>query len=194
MAKALDVALYLIRLAADEREPDLLSHLRLQKLLYYAQGWHLGIFGRPLFPTCIEAWTNGPVVRELFSRFADYKNAVIPPEDVSDPVGLSEAERVFIRSVWDRYKDLSASGLLRKSHDEPPWQQARGGLPDNVKSDAEITQESMRAYFALRVEEEKAGGEPFSPVPPARVYEAIDQFDRGGGSPHAEVFARLRNQ
>src|SRR5260370_16151758 len=108
MAKAVDVALYLIRLAADEWEPDLLSPLRLQKLLYYTQGWHLGVFGRPLFPARIEAWTKGPVVRELVPRFAGYNNTVIPPEVTGDPAGLSDAERAFGRSVWEQYKHLSA--------------------------------------------------------------------------------------
>src|SRR3954464_1322287 len=101
MAKALDVARYLIRLAADEREPDLLSPLRLQKLLYYVQGWHLGVFGRPLFPARIEAWRNGPVVPELFPRFTGCKNAVLSPDEAGDPVELSDAERAFIRSVWE---------------------------------------------------------------------------------------------
>lgn len=86
MGKALDVARYLIGLAAGEKEPDLLTHLRLQKLLYYVQGWHLGVFGRRMFDARIEAWTNGPVVREVFPSFADCKSEVIPPKEGREPL------------------------------------------------------------------------------------------------------------
>ncbi len=39
MAEAVDIARYLIKLAAAEPEPEYLSHMRLQKLLYYVQGY-----------------------------------------------------------------------------------------------------------------------------------------------------------
>ena len=38
--------------------------VKLHKLLYYAQGWHLARTGRPLFPEAVEAWTDGPVVAD----------------------------------------------------------------------------------------------------------------------------------
>src|SRR5688572_9971276 len=59
-ASALDVARYLIQLAAAEDEPEELSHLRLQKLLYYVQGWSLAQRGEAMFPDRIEAWAHGP--------------------------------------------------------------------------------------------------------------------------------------
>src|SRR5262249_50830431 len=49
VAQAIDVARYLIQLAAAEDEPELLSHLRLQKLLYYVQGWSLAQRRAPMF-------------------------------------------------------------------------------------------------------------------------------------------------
>ena len=38
---------------------------KLEKLVYYAQAWHLARHQRPLFPETIEAWAQGPVVRHL---------------------------------------------------------------------------------------------------------------------------------
>ena len=51
---------------------DLMTNLRLQKLLYFAQGWHLARFGRPLFDASIEAWPYGPVVPEVYRAYKEY--------------------------------------------------------------------------------------------------------------------------
>ena len=45
-----------------------MSHLKLQKLLYFVQGYHLAYFGKPLFEDDFEAWVHGPVSRKLFEK------------------------------------------------------------------------------------------------------------------------------
>ncbi|WP_340375862.1 type II toxin-antitoxin system antitoxin SocA domain-containing protein [Streptomyces sp. SS7] len=35
--------------------------MKLQKLVYYCQAWHLAWEGRALFPEAIQAWASGPV-------------------------------------------------------------------------------------------------------------------------------------
>ena len=52
-----DVAQYFLA-QMDEDAGDLISNLKLQKLVYYAQGFALALYGRPLFPERIEAWTQ----------------------------------------------------------------------------------------------------------------------------------------
>ncbi|HAS22646.1 MAG TPA: hypothetical protein DCR51_05795, partial [Idiomarina loihiensis] len=59
MANSADVARYLIKISNDEDEGSI-SNLKLQKLMYYAQGLSLALFERPLFDGNIEAWTHGP--------------------------------------------------------------------------------------------------------------------------------------
>ena len=68
MITALEVAKYLIQLAANPADEDAepMTHMRVQKLLYYAQGWHVGIFGRTLFADPLQAWKNGPVVPAVY--------------------------------------------------------------------------------------------------------------------------------
>src|SRR5689334_12279943 len=70
-ASAMDVAKFLIYLSACEDEPDYVSHLRLQKLLYYVQGWSLALRGKPMFVERIEAWAHGPVVKNVYAILAD---------------------------------------------------------------------------------------------------------------------------
>jgi len=43
------------RLRSLSGESDFISNLKLQKLLYYAQGIHLALYGKPLFNDPIEA-------------------------------------------------------------------------------------------------------------------------------------------
>ena len=72
MAKVQDVAKFFIGLAneqAEQNQGDLMTNLRLQKLLYFAQGWYLARYGKPLFSDEIEAWTYGPVVPEVYQTY-----------------------------------------------------------------------------------------------------------------------------
>jgi uncharacterized phage-associated protein len=65
---AMAVAEYFLTLQ-EEEAGDLISHMKLQELLYYAQGLHLALNGRPLFDDTIEAWTHGPVVPTVYREF-----------------------------------------------------------------------------------------------------------------------------
>ncbi len=151
MANAVSVARALIRLGAGEDEPDRLTHLRLQKLLYYVQGWSLALRGEAMFEGRIEAWPHGPVVRPVYGAFAKYGSEPIPPaEGDEEGSDLTEDDTDLIGSVWESLKGYSASGLRWKTHQESPWVDARRGLGDAESSNHEITQESIRAYFTGR--------------------------------------------
>ncbi len=152
MTKALDVARYLLRIAAptEDEDSDYLTHLRLQKLLYYAQAWHLAAYDKPLFAGTIEAWRNGPVVRELYPSFSQYKSNVIPPSEGDDAPELSERDKFFIRTVWGEYKNYSASALRDMTHSEKTWQQAFSASKSSG-TDVEITHDAMRDFFSPRL-------------------------------------------
>ena len=49
-----------------------LTPMKLQKLVYYAHGWYLGLTGRPLLDELIQAWSFGPVVRSLYNEFKEF--------------------------------------------------------------------------------------------------------------------------
>ncbi|OAI41455.1 hypothetical protein AYO40_03090 [Planctomycetaceae bacterium SCGC AG-212-D15] len=188
MGSPVEIARYLIKLAASGETPDFLDHMRLQKLLYYVQGWHLATFGTPLFSGHIQAWTYGPVVKEVYPVFADYQRCSIPPDqEGSDPVSLSAADCAFVEGVWDAYKDHSTTKLSKMTHSEAPWREARKGLPPDARSDNEITHESMRLFFSAEMEKRQIPG-----LSASGAYRALEQFEKGGGRRHDEVFARLR--
>ncbi len=144
---ALEVARYLIQLAAAEEEPEHLTHMRLQKLMYYSQGWSLALRDRPLFSGKIEAWAHGPVVRELYKHFADYGDQPIPPSAVQKPQKLTADDREFIASVWSAYRVHSATSLRNMTHLESPWIDARKGVAPIERCNKEITKEAMKQFF-----------------------------------------------
>lgn len=58
---AMTVAKYFLSIP-DRESGELISNLKLQKLLYYAQGYHVAMHGvsKPLFVEKIYAWKHGP--------------------------------------------------------------------------------------------------------------------------------------
>lgn len=153
------VARYLVLLAdagddGPASEPDCLTPLRLQKLLYYVQGWSLAVNGRPMFNDPIQAWKYGPVVRSVYDAFKGYGSGAIPANAGSSD-GLSEEQRSLIDRVWEAYKPYSAIALANISHDEEPWKRARAGLSAGANSDAVIDLEEMRAAFTKLMESSK---------------------------------------
>ncbi len=132
---------------------DLLTNLKLQKLLYYAQGWHLGIYGEPLFDENIEAWVHGPVVHSEYKRFDKYRWNPINTE-IEKP-DLTPETQEFLFGIYDLHSPFSAWELERATHDEPPWKEARGNLPADAYSANVISHESMKDYFESRLDDEK---------------------------------------
>jgi uncharacterized phage-associated protein len=61
VVKVFDVSKSILHTIGDE-----ISTMKLQKLCYYCQAWHLAWYGKSLFPEDFERWDNGPVCRELF--------------------------------------------------------------------------------------------------------------------------------
>ena len=50
---------------------DVVSHLKVQKLLYYINAWHMVYFNDPIIEDDFEAWVHGPVSRKVYSNLKD---------------------------------------------------------------------------------------------------------------------------
>jgi uncharacterized phage-associated protein len=128
---------------ARDRQIDL-TNLKLQKLLYYSQAWHLVFEDRVLFDDAIEAWIHGPVVPSVFKRYRDYRWTVIDCDvtPVQDVMAIRH-----IKSVLDSYGSFGATQLERLTHRETPWIMARRGIPRDEPSHNVITTDSMKDYY-----------------------------------------------
>ena len=126
-----------------------LSNLKLQKMLYYAQAWHLALYGIPLFDDDFEAWIHGPVIPSLYAQYQQFGWQPILKE--VQPPQFPEELADFLEEVTEEYFMLDAYELEMMTHREAPWIQARGGLPIDEPSYAVISQQSMKDYYKARV-------------------------------------------
>lgn len=158
MASILDVAAYIL----DKRGP--MTAMKLQKLCYYAYGYHLAWEERALFSETFEAWANGPVSPVLYDRhrgrFELTKGDIRRIWD--KPAGLDDGERESIDLVLDSYGDLSAHELSTMTHREPPWRRARkraGVLGTLDRSDEALRMDEIAEYFEALVASAADDGE-----------------------------------
>jgi len=119
MPTAHDVALYFVSLV-DEEAGDSISNLKLQKLLYYAQGFNLAFYGNPLFSESIKAWMHGPVVPQVYHEYKDFGSGpiAVAPVNLDD---YSDQVRSLLDDVYTVYGQFTASKLRDLTHGEPPW-------------------------------------------------------------------------
>jgi uncharacterized phage-associated protein len=132
------------------------SQLKLQKLVYYSEGWHLAYFEHPLIAEDFEAWVHGPVVRSLWDHYKGRGNYFtewrLKPEHVE---GIRDYFRRLLRpeqleliaDVLKEYGDKSAYHLESLSHTEAPWREARNGRSPSEHSEALISKETMKNYY-----------------------------------------------
>lgn len=148
---------YLIaQLNADEEGN--LSHLKLQKLIYYIQAWSLGIKKQVFFESPFYAWVHGPVNLELYDRFKDTKTlySEILISDISekeyDFKTIKEEDLNFIQYILENYAKFSGTELEAMTHREQPWLDAREGLNEYETGNNEISPRSMMDYYGSRWE------------------------------------------
>jgi uncharacterized phage-associated protein len=141
-----DVAKYFLSLC-DEEVGDTISNLKLQKLVYYAQGFHLALTGKPLFDDEIEAWAHGPVVPSLYHEYKDHKACAIKSPDDFDPSCIPSDVRALLDEVYTVYGQFSAWKLRNLTHEEKPW-------IDAYDKTVIIPKKAMKEYFSNLIEHE----------------------------------------
>lgn len=143
MAKVLDVAKYILTLA-NASDEDPISNLKLQKLLYYCQGFSLAIYGEKLFNEPIEKWTHGPVCPVAYHEYKACGSDPLPiPAGFCPDTVLSAEEQELIQDVYSTYGQFAAWRLREMTHDESPWASAESG--------GEISIKTMKEFFKTRI-------------------------------------------
>lgn len=121
MAEIKNVANYFIGLS-QESTPYAITPLKLQKLLYYAQGYYLRNNLEPLFKEDLLAWDHGPVNRAIYDRYKEYGYFTIPRKPFANKNNeLTTREIQTIIEVWSEYGHLDGKTLEELTHQEDPW-------------------------------------------------------------------------
>lgn len=131
MYNVIDLSNYII--AAFEKRKAPITNLKLQKVLYYIQGYFYSEFGRAAFCDELCAWTYGPVVPLAYYEYHLFGSA---PLSVNKEVKLfaNREERRIIDKIIDKCKGIPSSRLVSMTHDETPWKSVSVGetIPNQV--------------------------------------------------------------
>lgn len=158
------VANYFIELARANNEP--LDPMKLQKLVYYAQGWYAGYTGQPLINESIEAWPFGPVVPSLYHEFKKYGYSPIR-EKAKDyvngvygevPIPAVPSINQFLNNIWNSYARFTGVALSEMTHAQgSPWHQAMMSNP-GVRS-IDIPFDAIAQHFRTVVQNSQQQGQ-----------------------------------
>jgi uncharacterized phage-associated protein len=147
--KPIDVANFFLS-AMDEEAGDLISNLKMQKLVYYAQGVYLAMFDKKLFDEDIVAWEHGPVVLSLYHEFKKFGRGAIESDFKNFDINIfTEQQQEMLREVHITFGQFSAWVLRNMTHKEKPWVETtnNGNVMDGV-----IDEKLMKEYFKTQLE------------------------------------------
>lgn len=127
----------------DTERGDSISNLKLQKMLYYMQGFHLAYFGTPLFEDDLVAWQYGPVVPNVYSNFKSFGRGEISLSNDGSIIALSHDEESLFDEVYEVYGQFSAIKLMEMAHNEMPWK--------TTEISDVITKDKLTSFFKTRI-------------------------------------------
>lgn len=125
-----------------------MSAMKLQKLIYYCQAWSLVWDDKPLFKNKICAWSNGPVVPDLYNEHKGMFNVTAKNFEHLAKGKLTHNQKDTINVVLNAYGKKSAQWLSDQTHSESPWRDARKGLLDTERGNQEITLASLGEFYS----------------------------------------------
>lgn len=134
-----------------------MSHLKLQKLLYLIEGYHLAYFGQSLIDDEFEAWVHGPVSRKVYNSlkdkskiYSDLGYELKEGNELPDTMiarDLSSEQLSLVEDVLELYKDESGMSLEYLTHQQDPWINARRGIEPQSRCTTTISKQDMVDYF-----------------------------------------------
>jgi len=138
-SKLIKVSKYIISKMYD------VTPLALQKLLYYSQAFYNMFTEKNLFEDDCEAWVYGPVYRDVYDYYKDYKGRGINSDE---DIRLDNyIEEYVVDAVIKYFGCYNTSILVSMTHLEKPWIFSRKGLSDDQASNKIIEKDLISSYF-----------------------------------------------
>ncbi|MFV0634622.1 Panacea domain-containing protein [Demequina sp.] len=146
MYRAREIARWFIAWANADDEAAL-TNLKLQKLLYYAQGTHFAVKGEPLFEDEIQAWAHGPVIPDVYHCYKQFGGSPVSDEEPFEWTVVDREDAKILVLVWNTFGSKSAWKLREMTHQESPWlDHYRDGVPGIT-----IPKEDIAVFFKSNV-------------------------------------------
>ena len=151
MPTAIQIADWIVRVRHDEMDAPVDS-MSLEKLVYYAQCFHLALTGEELFPDEIRAWKLGPVIPSIYNIYREHGAHPIIPTPGDTP-RLDARIEVFLFELLACFGRYNAVQLSNATHAEDPWLSARHGYGRHDNSNVLIPVNQMRRYYCTLISE-----------------------------------------
>ncbi len=132
----------------DINKGETISNLKLQKMLYYLQGFFIAVFDKKFFEEPIEAWQYGPVVKEAYFHFKQFGPSSISLKEDEKIIDLTAPEAELFTEVMEEYGQFSAIKLMKMTHEELPWKKTFSENPQG-----EISYDLLKEYFKTQIVE-----------------------------------------
>jgi uncharacterized phage-associated protein len=139
-----------------------ITHLKIQKLLYYAQGWHLAYFDTVLFEDAIFAWKYGPVIHSIYNalKIVDKEQQIIELiygyliDNGKYIPAISYIDQddketlIFLDEFWSSYSKYNPWMLVNSTHQAgTPWTQVIEAYNSGKSFNDIIPIELLKFYF-----------------------------------------------
>ena len=143
---ATQIAKALLCIAKDENIK--LDHLKLQKLLYFAQAISLVRNNKPIFKDQIQAWKHGPVVEPVYSTYKKYgKKYISCAEKDKSTIKLSIEDIKVLEDTLETFKEYEGVELKDMTHKHLPWNES---FEENKNN--EIENKVIKKYYTQILE------------------------------------------
>lgn len=163
MLSAISVANYFIKTGIETG--DLVTQMKLQKLLYYAYGWHWAYHDDKLFSEKIQAWKFGPVIPDVYHAAKEWGNEEIDSllyaqvydeyshdlnfvKKVIKKTSSTRKKREFLDEIWKVYSPYGAMALSNATHAPgTPWKRVIDENDGLIYSNIVIPDTYIKEYF-----------------------------------------------
>lgn len=147
-----DIANFFLKIV-DRDSGSTITPLKLQKILYYAQGYHLAYYDKELFPEDFQAWAHGPANEEIYEKYKEFgfNSIPYPEEEIPD---IDDEKNDFLNDIWQTFGIYDGKYLEEQTHREKPWIDARKGYAPGAKCQEIISKQSMKDFFKALINEQ----------------------------------------
>lgn len=130
-----------------------ITPLKLQKILYYAQGYYLAMNKKELFKEDFQAWAHGPANPGIYEKYKLYgPNAINEPLE-NEILVFEKKIEIFLADIWNTFGIFDGKYLEELTHKETPWMEARKGYEPGEMCTKIITKKSMMDFFLTKLNE-----------------------------------------
>ena len=133
-----------------------MTHLKLQKLIYYVESYHLAYFDQSIIEDNFQAWVHGPVTTKVWVLIKDkanvYDGISLKPEAKPKAIKtikdkLTEDQYSLVSDILQEFGKKNDYHLECLTHEEKPWIEARRGIPSDQPSKNVISKKTMTRYY-----------------------------------------------